>query len=178
MCPGKGDIMTIKWIGAALVIAGCGSWGFSLAAAYCYQERVLRCLDRTLQMLQWELTYRLTPLPELCGLAAREAAGELRNVFRELGQALDGNIQSDAAGCMAVVLKQHPNLPPKARRLLRQLGRTLGRFELEGQIQGMNSVRTECSAMIGDLHRDREIRLRSYRTLGLCAGAALVILFI
>lgn len=170
--------MTYKWIGAALVIAGCGGWGFALAAAYHYQERMLHRLNRALQMMQWELQYRLTALPELCRMAAKEAPGDLGDVFRDLARELDWNTEPEASGCMGAALKRHPNLPPKVRKLLRQLGRTLGRFDLEGQIQGMDSVRKECTAMIEDLYKDKDIRLRSYRTLGLCAGAALVILFI
>lgn len=170
--------MTIKWIGAAFILFGCGGWGFLLASAYHHQESTLRALYQVLQAMQWELQYRLTPLPELCRMAAKEAPGELGNLFRDLGRELDWNSQPDAAGCMGAALQRHPNLPPKVKGLLRQLGRTLGRFDLEGQIQGMESVRRECDTILAGLHQDKELRLRSYRTLGLCAGAALVILFL
>ena len=128
--------------------------------------------------MNWEVKYRLTPIPDLCRMAAKEVPGELGDVFRDLARELDWNAQPEVSGCMATALRRHPNLPPRVKRLLRQLGRTMGRFDFEGQIQGMESISRECTAMIQDLHRDREVKMRSYRILGLCAGVALVILFL
>lgn len=170
--------MQLKWIGSVLVILGCGGWGFSLAAAYVRQERQLKMLSRLLGLLRRELKYRLTPLPELARLAAKECTGSLKNVFLDFARELDWNSSPDAYGCMAEALKRHDCLPPKVRRLLRQLGRTLGRYDLEGQLQGMDAVEEECRHQLESLGADKEIRLRSYRTLGLCAGFALVILFV
>ena len=34
--------MNIKWIGAILVIVGCGGFGFSIAANYLQEERRIR----------------------------------------------------------------------------------------------------------------------------------------
>lgn len=169
--------MNVKWLGAILVISGCGGWGFSLAAAYIRQEKMLRKLCRSLKLMRWELQYRLTALPELCKMAAKECSGELRAVFLELGKAMEKNREPEVSGCMHAVLEEHGSLPPKVRMLLQQLGRTLGRYDLEGQLEGMDSVRQECETAIRGLGKDREIRLRSYQTLGLCAGAALAILF-
>ena len=76
---------------------------------------------------------------------------------------------------------QHPVRRRKegiCRRLLRQLGKTLGRFDLEGQLQGLQAVCAACLEARDSLQKDRDTRLRSYRTLGLCAGAALAILFL
>lgn len=170
--------MSAKWIGAVLVIAGCGAWGYSLAAAYRRQEKQLQQLIRAIQAMGWELQYRLTALPDLCRLAARECSGGLRGVFLDLARELNWNSQPDAGSCMLSVLKRYETLPPKIRRLLRHLGRVLGRYDLEGQLQGMETVLAECKNEVQGLGKDREIRLRSYQTLGLCAGAALTILFI
>ena len=54
----------------------------------------------------------------------------------------------------------------------------IGRFDLEGQLQGLESVRVYCRDQLDNLAKDRDVRLRSYQTLGLCAGAALAILFV
>jgi hypothetical protein len=65
---------------------------------------------------------------------------------------------------------------PLLKKLLLDLGRTLGHFDLDGQIQGIEAVRQEAVASLDKLTKDKEARLRSYQTLGLCAGAALAIL--
>ena len=63
-------------------------------------------------------------------------------------------------------------------RLLKALGRTLGRFDLDGQVQGIEAVRNEILTALEKLVKDQDARLRSYQTLGLCAGAALAILLL
>lgn len=170
--------MMFKWIGAVLVVAGCGGWGMLLSSGYRRQEAMLRKLSNVLRTMRRDLRYRLTAIPDLMRHAAADCTGTLRNVFREAAEALDAKSQPDAAGCMRAVLQRYDTLPPKPARLLRQLGKTLGRFDLEGQLQGLSCVISECDQELQDLKKDREIRLRSYRTLALCAGVALVILFI
>ena len=80
--------MDYKWIGALLIIAGCGSFGFSMAAGHIREEKQLRQLSWLLDFMSCELQYRLTPLPELCLQASQEAAGELGRVFFDLYQKL------------------------------------------------------------------------------------------
>ena len=58
------------------------------------------------------------------------------------------------------------------------LGASLGRFDLQGQLQGIESVRAQCRKDLAELEDNRDQRLRSYQTLGLCAGCALAILFL
>ena len=70
------------------------------------------------------------------------------------------------------------NLSSITKQLLRNLGRSLGRFDLEGQLRGIDAVRHETLEALEKLTHDQDERLRSYQTLGLCAGAALAILLL
>jgi hypothetical protein len=58
------------------------------------------------------------------------------------------------------------------------LGTSLGRYDLQGQLNGIESVRIRCRSDLEELERNRDVRLRSYQRLGLCAGCALAILFL
>ena len=169
--------MNYKWIGAILVIAGCGGLGCSIASKYRQKERQLRQLMDALRYMESELQYRLTPLPELCRYAGKACSGILRDVFLNLSRELNWQTAPDACSCMNAALKRSRDLPPSLRRLLLQLGHTLGRFDLQGQIKGLQSVQASCETELDKLAQNRDIRLRSYQTLGLCAGAALAILF-
>lgn len=170
--------MQLKILGAVLVIAGCGGWGLLIANGYRKQEALLRKLTNLLRTMQWELRYRLTSLPELCQMAARDSSGILREVFRDLAKELESRSESEAGACMTAVLNRYDTLPPKVRRILRHLGRNLGRFDLEGQLEGMSCVIGECRQELQNLSKDKQLRIRNYQTLTLCAGFALVILFL
>lgn len=167
----------MKFAGAMLVILGCGGFGFSMAAAYRHEEKQLRQLRDILQFLYCELQFHLTPLPELCHQAGKQHKGSVADVFTKLAMELDKQLQPDADSCMAAAL-MCADLTPRLRELMIQFGHTLGCFDLKGQLLGMEELRTQCNTTLEELASGREDRLRSYQTLGLCAGAALVILFV
>jgi len=169
--------MNVKVIGAAMIIGGCGGFGFFTAFQHRHQEQLLRQLLRILRLMQWELQYRLTALPELVRMAGKECGGELRSALLDFSRELDWHSGPDAYSCMHEALRRNRKLPPKVKALLRQLGKTLGKYDLEGQLQGLDVLRGECREALESLEKDRSHRIRSYQTLGLCAGAALAILF-
>ena len=170
--------MNIKIIGAILVIAGCGGFGFKLAATHLREESSLRQLISALDYMACELQYRLTPLPQLCRQAGQESKGIISYVFLALSEELEGQISPDAERCMSAALCRVKDLPGLSRNAIESLGHSLGRFDIEGQLKGLEAVRQECRRNLELLNQNRETRLRSYQTLGLCAGAAIAILFI
>lgn len=170
--------MSIRIAGAVLVVIGTGGFGFLIAASYRREERLLRQLLNALDFMQCELQYRLTPLPELCRQVASSSEGVIRMVFLNLATELEDQITPDVEKCMAGVLSGLRDMPKLTRESLELLGRSLGRFDLEGQLRGLESVRRECRRGLDTLAQNAAIRNRSYQTLGLCAGAALAILFI
>lgn len=170
--------MNYRWIGALLVITGCGGFGFSIAAAHKKEELSLRQLIAALDYMECELQFRLTPLPDLCRQAGLEAKGAVREVLLDLSRELENQVAPDVSSCMNAALTKAENLPGRTRDILKQMGQSLGRFDLEGQLKGLETVRSVCRRELETMNQDRDNRLRSYQTLGLCAGAALAILLI
>ena len=161
-----------------MVIGGCGGFGFSVAGEAMRQERQLRQLLETLDFMESELRYRLTALPELFQLCALRTNGCLKRLFLDFAGELDAHSAPDVEQCLRTSLDRQPGLPARLRRRIWQLGKTLGRFDLAGQLRGIDSAREGCRRELRELERNRQQRLRSYRTLGLCAGAALAILLL
>ncbi len=170
--------MSLKVFGAILVVVACGGVGLMLASAHVREERLLRQLIAVLDYMECELQYRLTPLPQLCRNAAAQGKGVIQDVFLTLATELEDQISPDVEHCVMVALSKMRDIPVNLKEIFEQLGHTLGRFDLEGQVKGLESARQDCRYKLSELEKNREIRLRSYQTLGLCAGAALVILFI
>lgn len=170
--------MGYKWFGALLIIGSCSGCGFAIAAGKRREERMLYQLMGILQVMDADLQYRLTPLPELCRMAAGEVKGILQVLFLNLYRELSWQKQPDAGSCMYAAIQRTGDIPPRIRRLLVQLGHTLGRFDLPGQLQGIQSVRKRCEESLMHIRKNRDERLRSYQTLGICAGAALAIVLI
>ena len=168
----------LKLFGAILIISGCGTFGFWIAARHRKEEYVLRQFIGLLDYMECELQYRLTPLPELFRQAAVEATGNLRDVFLAIAQELEAQISPDVERCVCAALSKSKELPKTTHEGLLLLGRTSGRFELSGLFKALDSVRTECRLSLERLSYNKDTRLRCYQTLGFCAGAAIAILFI
>lgn len=170
--------MSIKWLGVIFVVGSCAGVGFSAALAYDKQERILYQLLHVLTYMAWELEYRLLPLPELCRQASRECGGLVCRVLAGLAEELERQMEPDVSSCMQQVLQRETTPSRKIRRLFLMLGRGLGRFDLPGQLKGLEEVRTACERELKPLAQQKQNAIRSYRTLGICAGAALAILLL
>lgn len=170
--------MTIKLFGALLVIAGCGGFGFMIASSHRKEVKTLRQFISALDFMDCEIQYRLTALPELCRLTAAASYGVVRSAFNALAAQLDDQNSPDVEKCMRVALKKTGDIPKLTRKAMELLGSSLGRFDLEGQLKGLEAVRSESRRILDTYTKNQDVRLRSYQTLGLCAGAAIAILFI
>lgn len=170
--------MTLKIIGALMIVLSCGSLGFQMAAAQRREEKMLESLCGLLDYMRCELQYRMTPLPTLCAMAAEQTSGHLRSLFLVLAQELENQISPDAQSCMHAALTKSKGLPQQVVVSLQELGKTLGQFDIDGQLSGLDASRKVCQLRLQSLRQNKDNRLRGYQTLGLCAGAALVILFI
>ena len=168
--------MYIKLIGAVLIIAGCGGCGIRLAMLHRKEVVGLQGLIQVLDGMLCELEYRLTPLPELCRLGSEYASGGVQRFFLALADEMDSRQSADVRQCSATALTEVRELPSEVRFQLENLGQTLGRFDLQGQMNVLRQCKQSCLNRLKTLEYQQTERLRSYKTLGFCAGAALAIL--
>jgi stage III sporulation protein AB len=168
----------MKLFGAVMVFLGCGGIGFSLVASYRHQQRCLQQMIQALEYMECELQYRMPPLPELCIGASQVCTGCVSSILLQLSKELEAQITPNAAACIRAVFAKRDDLPDTLRKCFSLLEDSLGRFDLVGQLQGLNSVKKYVGFELEKLYRNQDVRLRSYQTLGFCAGAALVVLFL
>ena len=167
-----------KVIGAVFVVVACAGFGWRLVALHLKEERMLRQLIAVLDYMACELQYRHTPLPLLCRQAASETTGKLCDIFLLLTHKLEDQASAEVNGCMQLALDAFKDIPALTHDALELLGRSLGRFDIQGQMQGLETVRAQCRRYLEELNQNKTARLRGYQTLGLCAGAALAILLL
>ena len=169
-------MMTIKLIGAVLIVLACGTVGYMIAASYKREEKTLRKLIYALDYMECELQFRMPALPDLCRNTANETDGVVSKVFAMLSNELEDQISPDVRSCMKAVTAKCRDIPTHTLASFLLLGDSMGRFDLEGQLKGLESVRQEARMKLNKLMGNSDVRLRSYQTLGICAGAAIVII--
>lgn len=146
-----------------------------------YHKREVATLKGIIYALEYmmsELEYKLPPLSDLCRNTANYCDKNLQNVFLKLSNELDNQISPDVRHCMESVLSKTSHISEESKHCLYLLGNSLGQFDLQGQLRALTSVKKECAEKLNKLLLNSDIRLRSYRTLGLCTGVALIILLI
>lgn len=91
----------IQWIGAICVVGACGACGFSMAASYTGLQRNLRQLYNGLELMQCQMEYQMTELPELCGILASACTGPVGKFFGALGREMQNGETAEASACVA-----------------------------------------------------------------------------
>lgn len=169
--------MIIRIAGAILILFGCGYMGYSLTSTHKKTTKDMQDLIAALEYIECELQYRQLPLQDVFKRAATDD-GVIKEFFEIFSEELEGQIAPNVECCMAAALGKIRDLPNLVKVAIGKLSRCLGHFELEGQITGLRSVREECKIMLSNHVNNQETRVRNYHTLALCAGAALVIIFL
>lgn len=168
----------IKLLGAVLIIAGCAGVSYCICRNHRLAERMMTQLVGCLEWMTWELNDRMPPLNMLCRGAAQVGKNGVGRVFDRLAQELEAQITPNVAACMGAALAAEPSMPEPVKNRLQELGRDLGKFDLQSQVAALETVCARCRRDAQELGRNRQLRLRNCQTLGLCAGVALVILFL
>ena len=170
--------MTPKLLGAVLILTGCGGFALRICASYKREEEMLRQLHCALDQMQCELQFRMTPLPELCALAGNICDGRISRFWMQLSEELCRQISPDVSGCFNAAKASAGAFPGQIDRILEEFCKSLGQFDVQGQIQALEAAKNRCKSAMERMETNRDERLRSYQTLGICAGAALVILLV
>ena len=149
-----------------------------VASRYRFKISVFQQLICASNYMICELQYRPTPLPRLCQMASEQSQGCVKKIFHELALELESQILPDARRCMVAVLNRYADLPIECQQILCELGSNMGKFNLQGQVSALESAKAIATEQLEALKKNKDIRLRSYQTLGLCAGAAIAILLV
>lgn len=169
--------MIIRIAGAILILFGCGYVGYSLSSNHKKTTKAMQDLITALEYMECELQYRQLPLQDVFRRAVTDD-GVIKKFFEYFSEELEGQIAPNVEFCMVAALEKVRDIPDLAKVAISKLSHCLGRFDLEGQITGLRSVREECTIMLSNHVSNQETRVRNYHTLALCAGAALVIIFL
>ena len=170
--------MIIKIIGAILIISASGSFGLLMAATHKRTAKIMQELISAIDFMMRDLQYRMCSLADAFRAVSSYNSGVIGDFFNILSNELERQVAPDIAYCVDAALSQIKNLPELVRKDILLLGKSLGRFDLDGQLKGLSAVKAECTNTLQAFTDNQDIRLRSYQTLALCAGAAVVILFI
>ncbi len=165
--------------GALLLLGGAAALGCSAAAGLGRHVRVLEALSGALELMERELSFRLTPMPELMDRLARRSAPPVDQLFAHCRDGLEalGEVPLAALWREGLGLESL-GLEAEERSALDLLGDVLGRYDGQGQLEALAQTRGELDQALERARGERDRMGRVYRVLGVTGGLLLVILLL
>lgn len=174
-------IRLLKSIGALLVIFACGWYGLSAAQRYASRPRQLRILSSALLMLETEIVYASTLLPEALRRVGELISPPISMLFRETGELLDGEEGLTASGAWERSLHYLENqtyLTTEDLEILHNFGVGLGISHREEQIKNLRLAREQLAHQEREADRERIKNERLWQTMGFLIGTTVVLVLI
>ena len=170
----------MKLVGITFIVLSAGYAGIQMALGLKQQCDLIRQILHATQVLNSEIQYNGTPLPQAFALMAASTRGIPEKVFSSVAKALDQRRWLTPAAAMEQAIGQNPELQVKQRlrETLIQLASGLGKYDKSSQLQTIELVRTSLTEQLAEAERERSIRGKTYQTLGICLGLSIAILLL
>lgn len=167
-----------KMIGAVLLVTATTGFGIWKANSYTARNKELEQLITAFQLLETEITYSVTPLPEALRRIGSRIGGNVGELWHGTGELMEGDGRS-AGQIFAEQLERWKfklHLHEQDREILRTFGHTLGSSDRSDQLKHIRLAVTRLSAEERNARDEKERLGKMWRYLGALAGLAGVII--
>ena len=163
--------MTVTgYIGAGMVTCGCTALGISISSRLKKRLKLLSSLIGAIDYLQAEVSYGLTPLPELLtGLAERDPSS--RELWTRMGWKPGGSFPDEWTHWVSEL-----DLKDCDRAALDEVGGILGRYDADRQASRLGFIKNRLEQSQTDAREELKKNGKLFSFLGFACGIAAVIL--
>ncbi len=171
--------MVIKIIGACMTLGACATMGFTWAGIYEKRPRQLVSLGQGLQLLETEILYGATPLPEAMEQVALNCSPEVSSLFSctaaELRK-MEGVTAGEAWERAVAKFSAHSALSQKDQQILRRFGVSLGATDREDQAKHLKVALSQIRLAVAEAEAAAKKNAIVYKYLGFLGGLLLVLI--
>ena len=169
----------MKVLGALLVFLACGSLGVMLAFNLTRRQEVLRELQTALQLLETEIAYTATPLPEALPRVAAKTRSPTRLLFAAAHHTLlntFGAMASEAWSDGVKALARAAPLEEEDLAVLTDFGQGLGQGDRADQVKKLELARAQLRKLEEMAAENRVRQARVWQALGFLSGLTIILL--
>jgi stage III sporulation protein AB len=169
----------IKLMGAVCILFASTAAGFLRAKRYADRPRQIRQLRSSLSLLQTEITYGSRRLDHVCKQIAQREPGPIGRLFERAGTYMGKLDGASTFECWReAVLEIWPDtvLKEPEKQVLIDFGKTLGISDRDDQLQNLRRVQVALETEESQAREEQERYEKMCRSLGVLAGALIVIL--
>ena len=169
----------IKIIGACVTLGACATMGFTWAGVYEKRPRQLIYLGQGLQLLETEILYGATPLPEAMEQVAANCSPEIAGLFSctaaELRK-MEGVTAGEAWDRALAKFSVKTALAQKDLQILRRFGVSLGASDREDQAKHLKVALSQIKLAAAEAEAAAKKNATVYKYLGILGGLLLVLM--
>lgn len=171
----------LQMLGIVLVIGSCTALGLSARQRLVRRVRALTQFLRAFDLILTEMRANQTPLPQLIDRLCGEELGEVRRFFVSLQKRMQRQSEfsfSHHWQAAARDLAEPLGLGREEVEALRHAALYLGRYQAEQQIDGLQYTRAQLEGICKEARQALQTKGNLYRTCGIAAGVALVLMML
>lgn len=168
----------LKFLGAFMVVAASGLSGLAVAGNYARRPRELRALRSALQMLETEITYGATRLPEAFETVASRCDQSVGQLFKQAGvelAAMSGVSATEAWEKALAGYYPASALKPQDHSILISLGRSLGRSDCADQVKHLRLTMEQVAQEAANAEEEASRNVKMWSYLGFLGGLVIVL---
>ncbi len=169
--------MVIKIIGGLVIITASSLVGWLRASEYAERPRQLRDLTGKLQILENELSFMSSPLPEAFRKVA-QTGGITAKIFSSAAELLEKSAGLSASAAWETAVRKIRNetaFTDEDLGIIISFGHMLGSSDLEGQIRNIRLTQNRLEMQEKKAEESRRKNESMVKNLGFLGGLALVI---
>lgn len=168
----------LKFLGAAMVVAASGLSGLAVAGSYARRPKELRALRSALQMLETEIMYGATRLPEALNTVASRCDQLVRPLFKQTEvelSAMSGVSAAEAWEKALTIYYPASTLKPQDHSILIHLGRSLGRSDCADQVKHLRLTMEQVTQEAANAEEEASRNVKMWSYLGFLSGLVFVL---
>lgn len=170
-------MIIIKFLILILVFASSVSIGFLIAKKYINRVKELKDMKNALNMFETKIKFTYASVPEIFEEIGKQFGEESVGQVFEKAFYLMKNKSAGEAWEEAIDIS-NCSMTIEDKNILKNLGKMLGKTDIEGQISEIKLVSDFLNTQIELAETDRRKNEKLYRTLGGVVGLTLVIIFV
>ena len=169
-------MIIIKYIGLIMVLAICFLIGYFISKKYSNRVNELKEIQIALDILENKIKYTYEPLKEIFKEMKRLLKGNISELFGTVSSNLEENVVESAFS--KAIKEVKTNLLDEDLEVIKNLSKTLGKTEKDGQVSQIELAKTFIESKIKKAEKEEEKNSKLYKTLGVTIGLACVIFLI
>ncbi len=171
-------MVIIKTISLILILGLATYVGNIMAKKYTNRVKELICIKLALNFLENKIKFTQTPLKEIFNQIAKTTNDKnIKNLFSKIIENLNKNLSITLALENAINTCE-TNLTKEDRNILLDMGKMLGKTDVEGQVSQIEITNSFLNNQIEKAEKEKNKNTKLYKTLGIISGLAIIIILI